>query len=499
MLDLLTILFILLALLGVGLFRRGWTGRRVDNHPWCRACRFDLRGRWPGAEKCPECGAVLDAVGAVEIGRRVHSPASLVFGVLLLVVCSAWLGAEVWKAAAPIDWMTYKPDWWIARDAKSVDVERAEGALKELNARIERDAISAARLSELIAYALELQADESATWREGWGDVVLQAWRKGSLTPDQIMQFAQRAVSLQMDVESPMVRRWEVTRAGPTPFLDRAGMGDLALQLRPLSATLDGIELDIHPEELASHDPLRSRNRMLPAKQFAVLVEPGERELQITWQAMLWPRKATAAPAVWDVPLTALLTILAPLPGTPELVVEDEITSSLRDCIVVEVVGIRAPAFQSRTPPVPRVVAVVTIRDAPIAASLQIDFCFSAGPSLPRQQSRLGINPGAPYQIRCHIDTGSTEEPDRISVMLRPLVERVPGLNLPREGHGRLWYGKPIEINDIAVQWFDTEDDPTLPQELRQLAKRPAGWGLMREALEQGTIRPSPNRPEDQP
>lgn len=56
-LDLLTIAFIGLAALGLALFWRGWRGRRVDNHPWCRKCCFDLKGVWPGAAKCPECGS----------------------------------------------------------------------------------------------------------------------------------------------------------------------------------------------------------------------------------------------------------------------------------------------------------------------------------------------------------------------------------------------------------------------------------------------------------
>jgi len=60
MLDLPTILFILPTLIGVSVFWRGWRGRRIDNHPWCRKCRFDLHGLWPGAARCPECGIDLD-------------------------------------------------------------------------------------------------------------------------------------------------------------------------------------------------------------------------------------------------------------------------------------------------------------------------------------------------------------------------------------------------------------------------------------------------------
>lgn len=54
--DFPTIAFIGLAALGLALFWRGWRGRRIDNHPWCRKCRLDLKGLRPGAARCPECG-----------------------------------------------------------------------------------------------------------------------------------------------------------------------------------------------------------------------------------------------------------------------------------------------------------------------------------------------------------------------------------------------------------------------------------------------------------
>lgn len=494
MLDFRTILFIVLALLGVWLFRRGWSGRRVDNHPWCRACRFDLRGRWPGAEKCPECGAVLEAVGAVEIGQRRRRPAALGLGLLLLIGCAVWLGFDVWKAAGPIDWMAYKPDWWVARDARSADAERAEAALKELNARIERDAISEVRLADLVAYALELQADELATWREGWGDVIQAAWAKGSLTQEQILQYAQRAVDIQMETESPMVRRWELTRAGPRPTLLRAGSGELSLLLTPVEAVLGDSDLELNPEESASYGTLRSTNVMLPAKNFAVLAEPGEHELKITWRATLSPRNTPAAPAVWDVLLTAPLTVLDPAPGTQELIIDAEVTAALQSSIEVQAIGLRVPPRVmgdnfSGSPVGGRIVVILTLREAPIAGYLQI---HAGDPPRSRAfgqgQMQLQATRLSSYQARLFIQTLDGNEPGQISIVIRPDAGHAPGFGRARPGSEQIWYGKPIEFNDIPVEWFDTADDPGLSEALRAVVMSPQGYDPLPGTFERGTI-----------
>lgn len=66
-LTLLALLLLLIA--GVVLLGWAWRGRRVDDHPVCRKCRFDLYGL-PEPEACPECGAALGGAGAVRIGNR---------------------------------------------------------------------------------------------------------------------------------------------------------------------------------------------------------------------------------------------------------------------------------------------------------------------------------------------------------------------------------------------------------------------------------------------
>ncbi len=45
-------------------------GRRVDDHPICRKCGFDLIGKPESSAVCSECGTDLTGVRAVRVGRR---------------------------------------------------------------------------------------------------------------------------------------------------------------------------------------------------------------------------------------------------------------------------------------------------------------------------------------------------------------------------------------------------------------------------------------------
>jgi hypothetical protein len=52
-------LAIALFLGGISLVARGLRGRRIDDHPLCERCGFDLTGKPQGSDICSECGAEL--------------------------------------------------------------------------------------------------------------------------------------------------------------------------------------------------------------------------------------------------------------------------------------------------------------------------------------------------------------------------------------------------------------------------------------------------------
>ncbi|MFT3683753.1 MAG: hypothetical protein QM783_02305 [Phycisphaerales bacterium] len=83
-----TALLILIGILlaGVVMVVLGRRGRKLNNHPQCRWCGFDLEGVYPQTPTCPECGAGLKRQNAVRMGVRRRSIPVMVVGVLLVAV-----------------------------------------------------------------------------------------------------------------------------------------------------------------------------------------------------------------------------------------------------------------------------------------------------------------------------------------------------------------------------------------------------------------------------
>lgn len=508
MLDVLTILFLFLTLIGVALFVLGWRGRRVDDHPWCRKCRFDLVGSWPASKTCPECGAALEIIGAVEVGQRRRRWIAFAVGLLMLIGCGFWLGRSALTSLGPIDWMHYKPDWWVARDAHSPDDDTADAALAELVRRIDSGALSDARTLNLVFTGLKLQANENVAWRTGWGDVIETAWKNGTLPPELILEYAQHAVNIQMVAESPKVRRWTFTRAGPQPTLLRAGSGDLTLQFSIVDQSFGGMGLRANPGEGATYTTLRANANALMAKTFAVLPQPGERELRITWRATLAPRlppsmmkpKTTPTPATWDVPLSTTITVLPPASDAAELVTDEKMTEALRKSIEMRAVGLRVPPQVMGTPGGlvgGRIVLLVTFRDVPIAAQVQLVVSSTRNQRLfGGAQTALNLARGAAEQVRLFIYPRPEDEPDRISAQISAEPNNgAPGPMLGRRHTEQVWYGDPIMFDDIPVTWYEDVNDVNLPDEWRSIVTQPQGGGPLPGRFERGTIRQGTDGP----
>lgn len=72
--------------IGAVLFLLALRGRRVDDHPLCGECDFDLTGRPAASKRCPECGADLTRPTAIVLGhRQPHRPGMVAAGVCVAV------------------------------------------------------------------------------------------------------------------------------------------------------------------------------------------------------------------------------------------------------------------------------------------------------------------------------------------------------------------------------------------------------------------------------
>lgn len=142
--------------LGILLAWWGRRGKTIDDHPVCRKCRFDLVGRPPGSERCPECGADLGRRRAIAVGNRGPRQFLIITGVCIafLAVCS--LGGLGWTRLNHLQ-EADKPTWLVLVDSRSDNEDFRLSALSELADRLKNDQLSESqrkayfdRLSEML-------------------------------------------------------------------------------------------------------------------------------------------------------------------------------------------------------------------------------------------------------------------------------------------------------------------------------------------------------------
>lgn len=164
------VLFVGIMLIGLGvgltLLTIGVRGNRIDDHPWCVACRFDLFALPETTRTCPECGADIKKPNAVRIGQRRHKPRLAVTGAVMVLLFGTPLGLA---SFADIDWNRYKPLVMLKWELQSDHSRTRRWASEELARRIADGDLSDEQVAALLirttrAY-LELCKHEFRPWR----------------------------------------------------------------------------------------------------------------------------------------------------------------------------------------------------------------------------------------------------------------------------------------------------------------------------------------------
>ena len=218
-------------LMGLALTVTGLRGRRVDDHPLCRRCRFDLTGRPADAvPTCPECGADVGGARAIVVGHRRRRPgAALAVGAVLLAVALPAAGVLGWAAATHVNWLRYAPVAYLRREATSADPARRRPAWVELLARRADGGLTAADRDGVADAALAYQADPTQAWDPAVGDWVDDARAAGQLSDARWQRYAAAAwpTALSLRVR-PRVRSGDPISyqldQGPSRVGTRAGL-----------------------------------------------------------------------------------------------------------------------------------------------------------------------------------------------------------------------------------------------------------------------------------
>ena len=187
-----------LALVAVGflLVVLGWRGRRINDHPVCKQCRFDLDGIHE-LITCPECGAGLKRPGSTRRGVRKRMWSVVTVGALMVLLPGSAIGVVLFAALTGVDSAAYKPVWLLTFEARHGGIAQVKAAGAELLARDQQGKLSDAERASAIETGLWLQADQSRPWDPAsWGDLIDRAIANDDLTDEQAIQFLSRSFTL---------------------------------------------------------------------------------------------------------------------------------------------------------------------------------------------------------------------------------------------------------------------------------------------------------------
>lgn len=258
--SLVAILFISL-LAGVLFIILGFRGKKINDHPVCRWCNFDLDGVYPESITCPECGAGLKREGTVLQGARKRMIPLALLGIFLCITSVIPVGVVAYAALTGSDLNKFKPLSLLFWEARHATQAQSVTIANELMNRAMSRSLDPAQYDSVIEEVLARQADTSLPWAEEWGDLIERAKLDNALKPAQEQRFFNNAGVFVLKTRPntfpgatlPVVVELKEARVGSNSVIN------VPISLK--SATLGTAELERLANPNQNHDQLSSLMR----------------------------------------------------------------------------------------------------------------------------------------------------------------------------------------------------------------------------------------------
>ncbi len=231
--------------LGVVLVALGIRGKRINRHPSCRDCGFDLSGTLPDGVTCPECGAGLKRPKAVREGQRRRMWIVTTVGALLVLLPVSGIGIATYAVLTGANLNQYKPVGLLLWETKGSNAQTLEAAAEEFTRRRQAGTLDPSVTSRIVDAALDIQNDPDRPWTTEWGDFIEMVDLDGNASKEQMQRFRDQCVTLECEVR-PNIRPGEPLPIKFSNSGTRLGTGSIVFaQAFIRSATIDGQPLDV--------------------------------------------------------------------------------------------------------------------------------------------------------------------------------------------------------------------------------------------------------------
>ena len=180
-------------------------GKRLNDHPVCRNCHYDLSGLPKASPCCPECGHDITEPGHVQINRRLREPQRIWTGIGMLVLALALLIPSTVMLLDGYRWLNYTPTWFLRLQTNN-DTQLNWIAWLHLYSRCKSHKLTANQMSTVIDDALILQRDLDRRWTPQAGTLLELTRSIGSLSDADWLTYRKTAMeqSTRLVVRSPV-------------------------------------------------------------------------------------------------------------------------------------------------------------------------------------------------------------------------------------------------------------------------------------------------------
>jgi hypothetical protein len=332
--------------IGAVVLRLGVRGRRVDDHPICRKCGFDLIGRPEGSEVCPECGADLRRPRAIRDGHRQWRRGLVAGGGVLLGLGLMFVGAGVVARVSGANLQEYNPTFWLLREVRSHDLPVAVDAARELSKRVTAGKMSQADVDAAADSILARGKNPGAKWDPALGDFIEDARLAKKLSDERYISYALGAATQAYGLE---VRPTVNAGGDPLPFWIRQTppwVGSRPTLQVEYSAKFELDDFELKTDYSLSDDRVLSPMRgggatggQLDLKAHADRMTLGQHELHAVSTVSVKPANAPPGtpPIAWTkVKLTKPFEIVPAEPSTVKVVADESIRREMEAGVSVQ-------------------------------------------------------------------------------------------------------------------------------------------------------------------
>lgn len=197
--------FLLLIPLALGalLLTLGLHGRRINTHPTCRKCRYDLH-QLRNPTTCPECGRDLTRKRAIQLGARRRRRIPIALGTLICCLACSFLAYQSYVSLRNYDWLRILPFSMVIDRTDHPNVTTQQGAFAELTRRLTRKTLTPEQVARIVSITLAAQADKQQPWQHEWGDLLELARRQNQVPDTDWLRYARQSTYREILVRSPV-------------------------------------------------------------------------------------------------------------------------------------------------------------------------------------------------------------------------------------------------------------------------------------------------------